>query len=306
MIILLVGLGSISKRHLKAIYNNINQPKIYALRSGVSTEVVEGVINIDDITKIKEKINFVLICNPSNIHAETIIKVSSLNVPLFVEKPILCDLKFVDEIHSIIKKDKILIYVGCNLRFHPSLLYIKSYLKKTISKINEVNIYCGSYLPNWRPNKDYRKLYSSKNELGGGVHLDLIHEIDYCVWLFGYPISIISTKSKRSNLEIDSFDSANYLFNYNYFTASINLNYYRIDSKREIEILFEDHTIKIDLIKNCVIDLTNNKILFNSNFDIQETYDKQMEFFLNCLKQDRILMNDFNESVEVLKIALHE
>jgi len=48
-----------------------------------------------------------------------------------------------------------------------------------------VEIKVGHFLPLWRPNADYRKSYRSKRWLGGGVDLELSHEIDYCLWLFG-------------------------------------------------------------------------------------------------------------------------
>ena len=81
---------------------------------------------------------------------------------------------------------------------------VKNFLKRKIrlKKIWNVNIFCGSYLPNWRSNIDYRKSASAKKHLGGGVLLDLSHELDYVQWLFG-KIVIEHCKSKKlSNLNI--------------------------------------------------------------------------------------------------------
>ena len=77
------------------------------------------------------------------------------------------------------------IYVGYNLRFHPLLKYLKKYLSQSNDKLLSVNIYAGSYLPDWRKNTNYVKSYSASKRKGGGVELDLSHEIDYASWLFG-------------------------------------------------------------------------------------------------------------------------
>lgn len=168
MNVLIIGIGSIAKRHISALNKNINDFKIFALRSTNSNTKIPGVENIIDLNDINEKLDFIIISNPTKIHAETILKVEYLNIPIFIEKPVLSDLENSFQIARLIKNKKITTYVACNLRFHPSILFLKSYLKNTQNKINEVNIYCGSYLPDWRSGIDYKNSYSSNKDLGGG------------------------------------------------------------------------------------------------------------------------------------------
>ena len=142
--------------------------------------------------------------------------------------------------------------------------------------------------------------------MGGGVHLDLFHELDYTYWVFGHPNSVSSTKRKVSTLNIDAIDYANYVLEYDNFTVNIILNYFRIDSKRTIELLLNNQTIIIDLLK-CNIINNNNEILFKEeNFNILATYKMQMKFFLNVLKAQEKAMNTLSESIEVLKISLED
>ena len=73
--------------------------------------------------------------------------VLGLGLPIFMEKPVFHNLQDVEDILELIEKKKTLTYVGCNLRFLNCLRFIKDYVDKKDIRINEVNIYCGSYLP---------------------------------------------------------------------------------------------------------------------------------------------------------------
>jgi predicted dehydrogenase len=206
----------------------------------------------------------------------------------------------------LIKEKNIKTYVACNLRFHPAINFIKSYLNSNMSKLNEVNVYCGSYLPKWRPLQDYTKSYSANQKLGGGVHLDLIHELDYTIWIFGKPINYNSIKRKVSNLLIDTFDYTNYNLSYPDFNVSITLNYYRSTPKRQIEIVLENETLICDLLTSTILNNENQIIFTDNEFDFSKTYLDQMNYFIDNLENDNIYMNDINESFEILKIALND
>jgi predicted dehydrogenase len=171
-------------------------------------------------------------------------------------------------------------------------------------KLNEANVYCGSYLPAWRPGVDYRSVYSAHPEQGGGVHLDLIHEIDYSYWLFGPPLSVNSFIRCKSTINIEAADYGNYLLEYDTFAVNIILNYYRLDKKRTLELVCSDDTYLVDLYANSV---TSTKgIIFQSDQDILSTYIMQMKYFISAIKDssETMIMNNINEAYNVLKICL--
>jgi predicted dehydrogenase len=142
--------------------------------------------------------------------------------------------------------------------------------------------------------------------MGGGVHLDLIHELDYAIWLFGFPLNYNSTKRKISQLNIDSIDYCNYNLKYFKFDLSIILNYYRITPKREIEILFEDDIFICNLLNSEIRNSKNEIIFIDKSYSINNTYLNQAEYFINNLNNDKPYMNNIEESFDILKIALHE
>jgi predicted dehydrogenase len=303
MTILIVGVGSIAQKHFNALKTLVPDCTIYALRSSVNAASVDGVISIYSWDEILEKPDFVIISNPTRFHGEAILKALAYKCPLFIEKPALSHLDEAEQILSLIKQQNAITYVACNLRFHPVIQYLKKRVSSQLLSINEVNVYCGSYLPDWRANRDYTTTYSANKELGGGVHLDLIHELDYCYWLFGNPVHSFNLKRKVSVLQIDSCDAAIYNLVYPSFTANIVLNYFRRDTKRSIEIVTDNESLYADLIKNTV---TNHRseTLFESDSTVAQTYIAQMKYFLDLIAGNEESMNDMDEAFKVLQIAL--
>uniref|UniRef100_UPI004047BC7D Gfo/Idh/MocA family protein n=1 Tax=Algoriphagus sp. TaxID=1872435 RepID=UPI004047BC7D len=304
MNILIVGLGSIARKHIEAIkFLNCNVT-IYAFRSTNNVIDEDGIFNVFNLDNLNITFHFAIISNPTHLHYKFIQIFAIKNIPIFIEKPAIHTLENSTELVNLIKANNVISYVACNLRFHPCILFIKEYIHSSSNRINEVNVYCGSYLPHWRPNRDFRKIYSANDSMGGGVHLDLFHELDYTLWIFGFPIKSSSIKKSVSSLAINAVDYANYVLEYNDFTINVLLNYYRIKAKRTIEIVFENHIITVDLI-NCIVLDDKDKVLFqDSNFEIKNTYFSQMKYFMNCLKHNLEPFNSFQESIEILKIVL--
>jgi len=304
--VLIIGLGSIAAKHINALLTLNPTIRIIALRSSADCKKNDGVEDIYSLEELNDKPQFVIISNPTHLHFSTIEFAIKLQVPLFIEKPPLHILHNARSIVSQLKENNIHTYVACNLRFHPCIQLLKKYFSSNKVCINEVNIYCGSYLPDWRPNQDFTRNYSANESMGGGVHLDLFHELDYAYWLFGKPLDSRSFKSSKSSLKINAVDYANYIFNYETFNIAITLNYYRRTPKRTIEILFDDKTWFVNLI-DCVIKDDAGEVIFeNKNYNIQQTYISQLKYFIDNIENPTNSINTFSESLEVLKICLSD
>lgn len=141
--------------------------------------------------------------------------------------------------------------------------------------------------------------------MGGGVHIDLIHELDYLYWLFGEPLETHSVFSSKSALNIDAVDYANYLWEYKTFCASVILNYYRRDTKRTLEIVTSSDTFLVDLMKNKIY--KNEKEIFSSRQLPTDTYLPQMKFFLkNVVNSTNTEFNSVNEAYKILELCLKD
>jgi len=303
MNVLIVGLGSIAIKHIMAIRQIMKNAIVYALRSTVEAAEMDGVINLYSIDEANMiKFDFAIISNPTSEHKKTIDALLVLKCPLFIEKPVSDTIKIQDTMDEI-QRLGILTYIACNLRFLDSLKYVKTMISSDKKRINEVNVYCGSYLPEWHPGVDYRTLYSTQKHMGGGVQFDLIHEIDYIYWIFGKPRKIKKTLRNVSSLQIDSIDYANYCLEYDGFCVGITLNYYRRDYKRTMELLFDNCTWLVDLKKNQVV--MDGVEAYSSAQQISDTYLDQMKYFWKLVEAGaKSSNNSIEEAYEVLKIGI--
>jgi predicted dehydrogenase len=304
MKVLFVGFGSIAKKHYHALRKLKPDAIIYALKSGHQASELSDIIDIFNWKEVPSDITFAIISNPTFKHTETLTELVNRDIPVFIEKPLSDSLDGLEVIEKQIQKQKLITYVACNLRFLPVLQYLKNVILAEDKQINEVSVYCGSYLPNWRPGKDYRNIYSARKEMGGGVHLDLFHELDYTCWLFGLPSDSFRILRSKSSLKISAYDFANYQFVYPDFISSITLNYYRLDPKRTIEIVTSTETFLVDLLSNTISKNKGQIIFANQDFSIQNTYLVQMNYFLGILTGINSPLNTFSESLQILKICL--
>lgn len=304
MNVLIIGFGSIAKKHVSALLQIVPNVQIWALRSSKSAPTVSDVHNIYTLSELSVVPDFCIISNPTSKHLQAIAEVAALQVPLFIEKPLSASIAQGEEVLSIIQKHNLKTYVACNLRFHPALQFFKAMLLHEEIKINEVNVYCGSFLPEWRPTQDYTQSYSANKALGGGVHLDLIHEIDYIYWIFGKPKNTEGRFFSRSSIKIDAVDAAYYLLTYSDFNVQVGLNYFRRDPKRMLEVVTDEETLTIDLLK-CKVQGSKSGLLFEQeHYTMLETYPLQLNYFIQSLLKNKPLMNEVNEAFEVLKITL--
>ena len=302
MTVLIQGLGSIASKHIAVLRRLCPELRIIALRSGFSNKVIEGVESIWNLDEVRVSIDFVIISNPTSLHFESIQRLKNLGVPLFIEKPVLGSLVNADNLEQELHSLGIKTYVACNLRFHPAIIYLKEVLKD--KKPLEFNVYCGSFLPHWRPSTDYRESYSSKKEFGGGVELDLIHEVDYTVYLLGMPKQVLFKHgTKISDLQITSNDYAHYVFDHLDTVTTVSLNYYRKHSKRSIEVVWDDDVWIVNLLNN-TIHSESKGVIYNEHYDIMNTYNHQMEYFLNNFQSNSEFENNFSEAIKILKLAI--
>ncbi len=245
---LVIGYGSIGKRHTRLLMN------IGSKVSVVSQQKIAGIMTYSGIAQAlkKDLPDYIIIANDTASHFDSLLELINAGYKgmALIEKPLFHKLQMVPK-HSFDR-----FFVGYNLRFHPILQKLKIFLKG--ERILSIHAYAGQYLPQWRKMQDYRQSYSADIQRGGGVLRDLSHELDYVNWLCDGWKKLIATGGHFSQLDINSDDIFSLLLETKRCSnASIHLNYLDRHARREMIIHTDKHTITADII--------NNRLQINEN-----------------------------------------
>ena len=314
--LLIVGYGSIGKRHAKLARGLFPHAKIVVLRHKTCEELKNQYIdhcvtNLEDAIKFKPQI--AVIANPASHHLNIAYPLAELGVHLLIEKPISNSSNNVLKLINKCKLKKSILMVGYNLRFMESLKKFREILKKNaIGKILSVRCEVGSYLPSWRPDSDYKSTVSAREELGGGVLLELSHDIDSLIWLFGDVKWVSSSIHRQSNLKIDTEDTAYITFglsgtdNKNNIVANLNMDFTRHDTTRFCKVIGQLGTLYWDGIEGSIKLFEKGahqwKTIYEKKNFQDSTYISEWRHFIDCIENNKKPLVDGSDGLEVVKI----
>ena len=229
--IAMVGLGSIGKRHLVNIDKVLKSRSIHysidLIRRAGSGALDKDLYNIistvyTEYQDVPDDYDIIFITNPTHLHFDTIRKFVGKTKNMFIEKPVFDRVPL--DVTDLDLGIGGIYYVACPLRYTEVIQYAKNNID--LHKVYSARAICSSYLPDWRPKVDYRSTYSAHSNQGGGASIDLIHEWDYLMYLFGKPNRALNFRGKFSNLEIDSDDLSVYIAEYDNMLAEVHLDYF--------------------------------------------------------------------------------
>ena len=308
MKICMVGLGSIGARHLRNLPDVLSTRKtefqIDAFRSN-NRELPEDVKRLlikqyFHEAELPNDYDVAFICTPTSEHFKTIRMMIPRAKHLFIEKPVFVNCS---EGSSLSLQTGQIYYVACPMRYSKLLITLRNMLHE--KKVFSARIISSTYLPAWRPNTDYRKIYSASAKMGGGIELDMIHEWDYVCWLFGFPQEVSVYIGKVSDLEIDSNDIAVYIGKYQDKLVSVYLDYFGNPWKREIELHTSDGTIVTDLIQQQIRMLKNGTVL-DCTEDRDAMQKRELSCFFDMIDGKCENTNSVETAIKMLSIAKGE
>ena len=292
MKVLLIGYGSIGKRHEEVLlsFHDIKSIDI------VTKQILKNkqtFVSLKDVNNLGSY-DYFIIASETNKHYEQLsyLENNTEGKIIFCEKPL-----FETKKELTIKNNEV--FIGYVLRFHPLLQKLKAFIKD--ERVISVNAKCGQYLPSWRPDTDYEDSYSAKKSEGGGVLLDLSHEIDYVQYLCGELKELKSYQVKISDLEIDSDDLTMIIGkSVNNSMASVSIDYISKITHRELFVDTNEHSYRLDFILN---ELTKkDKKGLEEKFSCSNLERNQMleEMHKDILKNRKEVCS-YKEGLEVMK-----
>ena len=289
---LVIGYGSIGQRHARLLTEMGCQVAVMSRRSINFSPLYSDL----SVALDRWQPDYVVVANRTCEHYQAIEALIQYGYQgrVLVEKP-LFDQPFELSMHVFAEAR-----VAYNLRCHPLLRRLKSFLCDSADLVT-ANIYTGAYLPDWRPNNDYRQSYSAKKSEGGGVLRDLSHELDYVFWLFGPWRRLTAHGGHFSQLAIDSDDSYSLLLETEHCPlVSIHMNYLDRVPRREISVNTDRQTVRGDLIKNT---LETNGLLESFCVERDDTYRAQHQAILDGNAKGLCTLEEAMETLSTIKAA---
>ncbi len=251
---LIVGLGSIGRRHLRNLAT-LGESDIVLLRTHRATladDELQGYKVESDLgTALKQhRPDAVIVANPTALHLGAALPAARQGCRILLEKPISDSMRGVDELQTASSHNGAQVLVGFQFRFHPLLQQARQIvLDEGIGKLMSARVHYGEYLPAWHPWEDYRQGYAARADLGGGVLLTQCHALDYLPWLIGQPEAVSGFLGKLGDLEVDVEDTAEIVLRLaGGRLGSIHLNYTQRPARHHIDIAGTRGSIHCDML----------------------------------------------------------
>lgn len=283
--VLISGAGSIGTRHA----NNLQHMQVGAITT-CDPHVKADFSHFDKALQ-QTKPDVVFVCCPSNLHMEQAITAANFGAHIFIEKPLSHTLEGIDELRKIISEKNLTCMVGCNMRFHPGTIRVKEQLEHgDIGAITSATVYTGSYLPDWRPQQNYKESYSA-NPVYGGAILDCIHEIDLALWYFG-PATLKDAKVEpATSIGLETDGTADLTLEHaSGIISNVHLSYIEKKYRRFCDINGTKGNIHWDIADDAI--------------DFNQLYIDEIEHFFDCIEQKSPPMGNLTEAAQALEIAL--
>jgi len=314
--ILIVGTGSVGKRHLRIAREQFPNAEINVLGRRLVSEIPK--FSSGYLTTIEEAIQYApqiaVIANPSTFHIPIAQELAKTGAHLLIEKPISSASDGVLELIVTCKEHNCVLQVGYNLRYLPSMQNFRELLHAgVIGNLLSVRCEVGQYLPTWRPENDYRVGVSANKDLGGGVLLELSHELDYLQWIFGDVDWVRANLTRQSSLEIDVEDSAHLTLGFKskmskrQLIGTLNMDFIRHDQTRICTAIGSKGSLRWDGIAGEVSVFEEGasswKKLFTHTPLRDETYLAEWQEFINCINSGRAPSVTGQDGLRVLEVV---
>lgn len=289
---LVIGCGSIGQRHVTNLKTVSAESAIdvFDTQTELAKEIAKNHnVNLVNSTAIESgNYDCVLVCTPPSSHVDLAIRAVTSGSNVFIEKPLSSSLDGIEKLQNLVTKNNLLAFVGYNFRFNKGINTVKQLITdQTFGKVLYASAYFGQYLPDWRPNQDYRKGYIVNKSMGGGIILDGSHEIDYLMWLLGKPISIQSDYVYTDLLAADTEAIADVILKFHdKILGHIHMDFVRRKYKRTLELICEKGMVQWSLSESTIdtfdgIKKTHNRLEIKDTVD--DMYVKEIEHVIDCI-----------------------
>jgi predicted dehydrogenase len=278
-----VGTGSIGLRHIRVL-RSIPGVRVLAMpvrpqrRAELVNEGVDVVADWRDAAL--HGATYAVVATDTGRHVADAEAALAAGCDVLVEKPLAVDADSARRLTVAATAAVRRVAVGCCLRFLTGMRQVRVRIP-ALGRVHAVRIECQSYLPDWRVGRDFRASYTARPD-EGGVLRDLIHEIDYATWLFGWPSAVYAELMNTGRLEIASEEAADLLWSVDGIAVSLRLDYLSRPPRRQLALYGEQGCLHWDLIQGVVtVSLDGSDTLEDVSEHPDDKYRAQADAFLH-------------------------
>jgi predicted dehydrogenase len=328
---LFVGLGGIGQRHLRnlrALLGESVRVSAYRVRrepvlltdelTTVPGGDVESAYGVEVHTSLEsalaEKPDIAVVANPTSLHVPIALAALEAGCDVLVEKPLSDTNAGVDALTTRARELRRVGMVAYQLRFHPCVKgLIELAESEALGLLYGAHVEVAEYLPAFHPYEDYRRMYASRRDLGGGVTLTQIHEIDLVHRIFGLPERVWSVGDRISELEVDVEDSASSLLEYGRkngrpFAVQLHQDFLGRPPRRTFSIWGSLGRAVMDLRSGTLdfvsTDGSTARLVECSDYPRNQLFLDELAHFLDCVRTRSDPCVPLEEGAAGLRIAL--
>ncbi|HWR65413.1 MAG TPA: Gfo/Idh/MocA family oxidoreductase [Bellilinea sp.] len=311
---LIAGFGSIGRRHMRNLLT-LGERDIVLYRSNHSTlptdELADFPVETDLRAALAHKPDAVIISNPTALHLEVAIPAAESGAHLLIEKPIAHSLHRITDLENALRHGGGQALTAFQFRWHPTLQRAQQLLAEgAIGSVVSARAHWGEYLPGWHPWEDYRKSYSARPELGGGVVLTLCHPFDYLRWLLGEVKSLYAMTGSQGGLDLEVEDTAEISLRFaSGALGSLHLDYIQRPGTHRLEMIGSQGLLRWDNADGS-LQLYRASTEAWENFSPPETFERndlflaEMRHFLAVIRGEAIPACTLKDGSIAVQLAL--
>ena len=233
-----------------------------------------------------------IVANDTDRHVAAALELVKRGAHVLIEKPVAAVVD--DDLRALASEAAergLVVRVAYNLRFLPVFREVERVLRENvIGRTLFVRIEAGQHLGDWRPARPYALGYSASTARGGGVALDLSHELDYMRMLFGQPTASTVHQARSGSLGIESPD----IFDAIYVlpggaVCSVHLDYLEPALRRRMRVVGTEGVLVCDIAARRLAVEGGVSQTFDEEalFDTAQTYVAEIASFLSEVRGGR-------------------
>ncbi|MBO6702591.1 MAG: Gfo/Idh/MocA family oxidoreductase [Pseudomonadales bacterium] len=285
--VLVLGAGSVGKRHLKNFDDLGCVVSAFDPREDRLHEAA-GIVNLQDsysfLTDVDwSKVDGAVIASPPSFHIEQCALLLEQGKHILLEKPVSPTLAEAESFLAKLEQSQVKLLLGYTYRwFTPVIEFRRRLEQEAVGTIYSCNFTMSAHLEDWHPWEKYTDFFMAHRELGGGALLDESHFLDLMLWFFGMPKSVFGKVAKISDLNISTDDNVDLVFEYeDGKMVTVHLDLYGRPHQKRITVVGSDGTLTWDAQTN-VIQQSN---AMDGDWDAHQIEAERNEMFVNLAEE---------------------